>query len=187
MSHDFINDLLDAVKRVVTPEESLLREILIVSGMPNKTENLRYLSFNRQKITEENRTLEFSAVAVLNNRRVEQWRLSGYQKKLSQLVFNTRWNRNPLDLFLNRLRCDQEMMDILASAEEDYTLLGILHIEEKKGTNIFNRRFSRRVRPVIATPGIDDASLKKVIDFEANNEIAKSKIKGLPIYRKMAI
>lgn len=187
MGHDFINDLLNALKRVVNPEESFLREILIVSGMPRKTEKLRYLSFNRQKIKEENRTLEFSAVAVINNRRINQWRLSGYQKKISQLIFNTRWNRNPLDLFLNRLRCDQEMMDILDSAKEDYTLLGILQVEEKTGTNILNRRFSRRVRPVVAIAGVDDHSLKKVIDFEASNEIAKRKIKGLPIYRKKAI
>ena len=83
MSHDFIEDLRHALNRVVTADISKLKEILIISGMPEETENLRYMSFNRQIITEENRTMEFSAVAVINNRRAVHWRLEGYKKKIS--------------------------------------------------------------------------------------------------------
>ena len=181
MGNDFIGELLDALKRVFPPDASAMRDILIVSGMPEKTENLRYLAFNRQTIKDENRELEFSAVAVINNRRVSLWRLEGYKKKVSQFVF--RWTRNHLDLFLNNLRCDPAMMDVLAASTADYTLMGILKIEARP-TSGFLKRKIRRFRPVIAVPGIDENLLEKVIHFETANEIPCSLVKGLPLARK---
>ena len=183
MSHNFINDLINVLNRVVTPDIALLKEILIVGGMPEKTENLRYLSFNRYVDKKENRILEFSAVAIINNRRVEHWRLEGYPKKLSQIVFSTRWTKNPLDLFLNNLRCDSEMMDIMSFAPSHYTLLGILQIDDLDKTGFFKRKV-RSIRPIIAVPGLNESDLKKVIEFERNNEIVKSKVRGVLMYRK---
>ena len=140
MSQNFINDLTSALERIIRPDIALLKEILIVGGMPEKTENLRYLGFNRHVVQDgEDRTLEFSAVAMLNNRRIDKWRLAGYKKKVSQVVFSTRWTRNPLDLFMNALRCDDEIMDIFDSSSAPYTLLGILHIDEIKKTGFVKR------------------------------------------------
>ncbi|MFO8082796.1 MAG: hypothetical protein R6U27_00595 [Desulfobacterales bacterium] len=184
MSHNFINDLINSLNRVVTPNIALLKEILIVGGMPEKTENLRYLSFNRYVEEKENSIIEFSAVAVINNRRIENWRLEGYPKKLSQMVFSTRWTRNPLDLFLNNLRCDSEMMDIMNFASAHYALLGILQIDDFEKTGFFKRKV-RSVRPVIAIPELKEEELKKVIDFERSNEIVKSKVRGVLMYRKV--
>lgn len=184
MSRDFIDELLNALNRVVTPDVPALREVLIVSGMPMGTENLRYLSFNRQTVTSENRKTDFSAVAVINNRRAAHWRLRGYHKKVSQVVFSTRWTRNPLDLFLNNLRCDPDMMNLLASSASDYTLLGILQVDEKRGGGLLKRKF-RHVRPVVAVPGFDRDKLEKVIAFERSNEIRKIRIRGFPLYRKI--
>jgi len=183
MGHDFIEDLLDALKRVVVPDSEVLREILIVGGMPRNTQNLQYLSYNRQVTEDAGRTLILSAVAVINNRRVAKWRLKGYRQKLSQIVFDTRWTRNPLDLFLNNLRCDEEVMDILARAPGDYTLLGILQVEQKEGSGLRSRKV-RHLRPVVALPGLAPDDLEKVLAFETRNEIRKMKIRGLPVYRK---
>lgn len=184
MSNNFINDLISALNRTVTPDIALLKDILIVGGMPEKTENLRYLSFNRSVHAMENQTIEFSAVAVLNNRRIEHWKLEGYHKKLSQMVFSTRWTRNPLDLFLNNLRCDPELMNMIGSANAHYSLLGILQIDELEKTGFLKRKV-RSVRPVVAIPGLKDDDLKKIIDFENNNEIVKSKVRGFLVYRKV--
>jgi len=184
MSNNFINDLISALNRTVTPDIALLKEILIVGGMPEKTENLRYLSFNRTVHATENQTIEFSAVAVLNNRRIEHWKLEGYHKKLSQMVFSTQWTRNPLDLFLNNLRCDPELMNMIGSANAHYSLLGILQIDELEKTGFLKRKV-RSVRPVVAIPGLKDDDLKKIIDFENNNEIVKSKVRGFLVYRKV--
>ena len=180
MSHDFIDDLILSVNRVISPDAALLKEILILSGMPRKTENLRYLSFNRRVMTESARILQFSAVAVINNRWAGNWQLKGYKKKLSRIVFNKRWTRNPLDLFLNNLRCDPEMIRILGSSTRDYTVLGILQVEQALGTGILGRRLNR-IRPVIGISGIDAESLQKVIAFEIRNEIRKMALRGLPI------
>ena len=182
MSDDFISDLIDAVRRVILPNAPLLKEILIVSGMPQAGENLRYQSFNCQTENQGDQQTEFSAVAVINNRRIDQWRLEGRRKKLSQLIFSTRWTRNPLDLFVNALRCDRDMMDLMAAAASDYTLLGILKREGPEGTGVA-RRTTRRLRPVVAIPNLNEDDLKVVVQFEMGCEIRHVKIRGLPLYR----
>ncbi len=173
MGHDFIDDLLDGLKRVVTPDADLLRDVIVLSGLPERTENLHYLGFNNQVFEEENRKLEFSAVAIINNRRAANWRLGGYGKKISQIVFNTRWTRNALDLFINNLRCDEHMMDLLPASKSYFTLLGILRITEYRKSYI-GRRSSRSVRPVVVIPGIDAEQLKRVIDFEDRYTVKES-------------
>lgn len=178
VSPDFIDDLLQALKRVVPPNTSQMKDILIISGMPEATENLRYLGFNRQIIKEDDRTLEFSAVAVINNRRTSHWQLGGYREKISRIVFSSRWTRNPMDFFMNSVRCDPGLMDILARAPGNYSLLGILQVEKIAGSGLIKRK-PRHVRPVIAVPGIGEEDLKKVITFEKANEIGRSKLKGL--------
>ena len=172
MSADFIDDLLRAVERVFPPDKPALKEILIISGMPDDTQNLRYLGFNRQVLEENGLRKAFSAVALINNRRAKQWRLTGHVQKMSQLIFNPRWTRNELDLFINALRCSPDIMNLLASTTATYSLLGILEIEERADTGIF-RRWLRRVRPVLAVPGSDAQEIQMVAAFERLNEIRK--------------
>jgi hypothetical protein len=187
MSPDFIADLIETLERVITPDSKPLKEVLIISGMPEKTENLRYLGFNRQVIRESNnRTLEFSAVAIINNRRIARWRLEGVPLKLSRIVFSTRWTRNPLDLYINNLRSDAGLMDWLSAADANYTLLGILKIDTIEGRGLLKRRLCR-IRPVVSVPGIDKAVLEQILSFENRNEICKSRIRGLPFYRKTGV
>jgi hypothetical protein len=186
MVRNFIEELIDAVNRVLTLDTALLKEVLIVCGMPEKTQNLRYLNFNRQLVAQENRTLEFSAVAVINNRRTANWALSGYRRKISQVVFSTRWTRNPLDLFLNNLRCSEALMEMLGSSSAGYTLLGILHIREVQGTGILKRKL-HFIRPVVAVPRLNESELEKIKAFEAANEIQKTRILGLLFYRKIGL
>lgn len=184
MSHDFIGDLLNALTRVLSPEVARLKEVLILSGMPEETDNLRYLGFNRQVVKQDGRTLEFSAVAVVNNRRAAQWRLTGVAQKLSRMVFHPRWTHNPLNLFLHRLRCDPTVMDLLASAGGDYTLLGILTTSETLGRGLFKRHY-RSIRPVVAVTGLDAAGVEALSAFEEQNEIRQVKLRGLPHYRRI--
>jgi hypothetical protein len=180
VSRDFIEELIRGLDRVITPDTGMLREILILSGMPRQTENLRYMSYNRQVETGRNRVVIFSAVAVINNRRAERWQLSGTRKKLSQFIFNTRWTRNPLDLFLNNLRCNPEMISLMDAAQTDYTLLGILQESRLRGGGFLERKWFR-VRPVVVIPGLFPADQYQVESFETRNEIRKVRIKGLPI------
>jgi hypothetical protein len=183
MTKNFIDDLIQAVTRVVTPNVPLLKDVLVIGGMPEQTQNLRYLSYNRHTAMERGRSCEFSAVAVINNRRVEDWQLTGYPKKISRWVFSTRWASNPLDLFLNNLRCDPLAMMVLARASSNYTLLGILTETDLHGSGLTNRR-AQYICPVVAVPGIEADALKTIQAFETANQIKKSGIVGLQFYRK---
>lgn len=183
MNNDFVDDLIHAVNRVVMPNVPLLKDVLVIGGMPEKTQNLKYLSYNRNVTISKGQSCEFSAVAILNNQRIGSWQLSGYSKKISGWVFSTRWTRNPLDLFLNRLRCDLPTMAILSGATSPYTLLGILSLTDLVG-NCDKNQPAQYVRPVVAVPGIDADALKTIQAFEAGNQIKKSGLIGLQFYRK---
>jgi hypothetical protein len=167
MHGDFLDELLGALDRVAPLHHEALKEILILSGMPEETQNLRYLAYNRQVLSRGGANLEFSAVAVINNRRIGQWRLEGLRKTISRIVFHPLWTRrNPMDLFLSRLRGNQRMMTLLAASRKDYTLLGILQVEKLRPAVA-----SRESRPVVALPGISDADLQMVRDFEINHRL----------------
>lgn len=183
MSANFIHDLIEALERIAPFEAAPLKDVLIVCGMPEKTQNIQYVGFNRQSVADGNRTLTFSAVAILNNRRAENLRLTGTWERLARLIFSTRWTKNPLDLFLNELRCDTAVMDLLAAARAPYGMLGILNIDTVTGSG-FSRKTGRSVRPVLAVPDLSAADLATIETFEARCEIRKSKIKGLPLYYK---
>jgi hypothetical protein len=76
------------------------------------------------------------------------------------------------------------MMDILASASANFTLMGILQVDEIEGAGLFKRNI-RRVRPIIAIPGIKSDELKTVVAFETGNEIRKTNIRGFPLSRRI--
>jgi hypothetical protein len=175
MHHDFIDDLLATLERVIQPDQPQLRELLIFNGMPEDTQNLRYLSYNRQRVNAQGRTLLFTVAAVVNNRRISHWRLTGYHEKISRMVFNPRWTRSPLDLFLIRLRSHRALMDILASASARYSLIGIMHIEMQRA-GLAARRRTYRIHPVVGLPGIDEEALGTIVAFEKANEIERRRI-----------
>ncbi len=183
MKNNYIDDLIQSVTRVVTPNVPLLKDVLVIGGMPDKTQNLQYLSYNRDTTIVRGQSCEFSAVAVINNRRAGEWQLTGYPKTISRWVFSTRWARNPLDLFLNNLRCNPAVISVLSGATSTYTLLGILTETELQGSGLTNRR-AQYICPVVAVPGIEVTALQTIQAFESANQIKKSGIIGLQLYRK---
>ena len=183
MKNNYIDDLIHSIARVVKPNVPLLKDVLVIGGMPDKTQNLQYLSYNRDTTLARGLSCEFSAVAVINNRRALEWQLSGYPKKISRWVFSARWARNPLDLFLNNLRCNSSVISVLAGAASNYTLLGILTETDLQGSGLTNRR-TQYICPVVAVPGIEVNALQTIQAFESANQIKKSGIIGLEFYRK---
>lgn len=183
MKNNYIDALIHSVARVVEPNVPLLKDVLVIGGMPDKTQNLQYLSYNRDTTLARGLSCEFSAVAVINNRRASEWQLTGYPKKISRWVFSTRWARNPLDLFLNNLRCSPSVIPVLTGATSNYTLLGILTETDLHGTGLTNRR-AQYICPVVAVPGIEVNALQTIQAFESANQIKKSGIIGLELYRK---
>ena len=183
MRNDYVDDLIRSVARVVTPNVPLLKEVLVIGGMPDKTQNLQYLSYNRHTTVVNGACCEFSAVAVINNRRAGEWRLTGYPKKISRWIFSTRWTRNPLDLFINNMRCDPSLTAVMGGADSHYSLLGILTRTDIQCAPLTHRS-AQYISPVVAIPGIDQPALDVVNAFEAANRIKKAGIIGLQLYRK---
>jgi hypothetical protein len=183
VKNNFIDDLIHAVDRVVKPNVGLLKEVLVIGGMPEPTQNLRYLSYNRHTTLEGDRSYDFCAVAVINNRRAEEWQLTGYSKKISRWVFSTRWTRNPLDLYLCTIRCDPSVMAVLAGAASHYSLLGILTINDLHRAGLTRKR-AQHICPVVAVPGIDADELKTIQAYEAASQIRRSGLIGVQFYRK---
>ena len=87
--------------------------------------------------------------------------------------------RNPLDLFLNAVRCDTNIMDILKAAAFDYTILGLLQIEETQNSRLLKRK-RRHIRPVLAVPGLSEEALAAIVAFEHNHEIRNTKLRASP-------
>jgi hypothetical protein len=72
---------------------------------------------------------------------------------------------------------------MLAGAVSNYTLLGILTETDLHGSGLTNRR-AQYIHPVVAVPGIGGDALQIVQAFESANQIKKSGIIGLELYRK---
>ena len=172
MHHDFIDDLLEALNRIIEPDRDKLRELLIFNGMPEDTQNLRYLSYNQQQVVENESLRRVSIAAVINNRRVAQWRLSGYREKISQIVFNPRWTRSPVDIFLIRLRYQAAVMNILEAATARYTLFGILQVQKRQASG-WRRGNRNRIHPVVALPGASADALAAIQAFEQASGIER--------------
>ena len=182
MSHYLINEMIRALYRVVEPDPAELTEVLVISGMPDKTQNIKYLAYNRHVVTHGNRMIEFSATAVINNRMTSTWRLDGYKRKLSRIVFNKQWTRNPLDIFINNIRCDHAVMDTLAWSAGPFTLFGIVNVSELSGNGLI--KFEKTsIKPIIAAPGLEERALKIIVDFENRNTISKRNVRGFPLQR----
>lgn len=184
MTDDQINGLISALKREVVPDETQLKEILILSGMPEKSENLKYLGFNGHIIESDHRSTEFSAIAVINNHRVDHWRLDGLSRRLNRFLIDKRWTRNPVDIFISNLRCSSKMMNLLAESSGAYTLLGMLRYQVAQVAGAKKRKV-RHIRPILAVSGIDGVGAGMVAAFETANEIRTTKIKGLPFHRQV--
>ncbi|HDI58991.1 MAG TPA: hypothetical protein ENF48_01315 [Desulfobacteraceae bacterium] len=167
MTGDFIDELLGALARIAPLNHGYLKEILILSGWPEETQNLRYLAYNRQVLAHGGANLEFSAVAVINNRRAARWRLEGWRRTVSRLVFHPLWaNSKPMDLFLIQLRSDAAMTDLMAASRRDFTLFGILRSEPLRPSAAVCE-----IRPVIGLPGLDREGLARVENFETHNRL----------------
>ena len=105
------------------------------------------------------------------------------KKRISQVIFSERWCRNPLDLYLHKLRCEPEIIALMDAASADYTLFGILQIDEVEDKRFLKRKF-RSLRPVLAIPRLDEDAAEILVAFESAATIKKVKTRGLPIYKK---
>ena len=178
------NELIQCIERVLTPDYGLFRKVLLEVCPIDPTQSIHYLPYNQQEAYQNGRTLTLSLVAALNNRRVNKYRHGGVGKNLSRLTFAG--SSNLMDVFINRIRCDDGIVDAMAASKRDISVVGILQIDDVQAGRLIKTRL-RSIRPLILLPGATAPGHETVLAFEKRNEIVKKKIFGLPIYKRTAL
>jgi hypothetical protein len=172
--------LIQDVGRIIPPDTALFHQIVVQAGAPEATQSLRYLPFNRQVHVDGDVTTALSLVVIFNNLRMGRYFLGGIRERLSRLVFL--FSFNIMDRFIRSVRLDQRLLDIMAAAPGEFSIMGIVQLDEIRRTRFFKRR-CRVIFPLLLVPVADAASRDYIIQFEKKQTIEKIKIPLLPLYR----
>jgi hypothetical protein len=172
--------LIQDIQRIIPPDTSHFHQIVVQAGAPEATQSLRYLPFNRQVHVEGDVTTALSLVVLFNNLRMQRFFLSGIRKRLNRLVFF--FSFNIMDNFIRNVRLDQGLLEIMAAAPGEFSIMGIVQRDEIRRSRFFNRH-CRAIFPLLLVPVTDAASRDYIIQFETSQTIQKVKIPLLPLYR----
>ena len=172
--------LIRGIERILPPDMALFREAVMRVGAPEATQSLRYLPFNRQIHADWNVTTTLSLVVLFNNMRMERFFLGGFRERLSRLVF--KFSFNTMDRFVRAVRLDRRLLDIMATSDGEFSIMGIVQRDDIQRKRFFKRR-CRYVYPLLLIPVTDAASQSYLMDFEKRQTIGKIKIPLLPLYR----
>lgn len=179
-----VDALLDALEGIVQADREPLRTVIEESGLPEGSQRIRYMHYNRQVLQENDRTVSFSVVAVIHNRTMGKFRLRGVFRKLSRRVFA--FSRNRMDVFINNLRCDDTLPLRMEASPVPYSLFCMVRVDEIHRGRFF-RRYYRRIRPAVVVCGLSDAERRMVEAFEQANEVLQVKRFGLPLYKTVDV
>ncbi len=173
--------LIRDIERIIPPDNELFRETVVRAGAPEATQSLRYLPFNQQIHVDGDGTITLSLVVLFNNLRMERFFLSGIQEKLSRLVF--KFSFNVMDRFIRAVRLDHRLLRIMAAADGEFSIMGIVQRDEIQRKRFYKRRL-RYTYPLLLIPLTDRVSRGYLIEFERRQTIEKIKISLIPLYRR---
>lgn len=173
--------LIRGIERIIPPDTAHFHAAVITAGAPEATQSLRYLPFNRQIYAEQDVTICLSLVVLFNNLRMERFFLGGIRERLSRLVFT--FSSNAMDRFIRAVRLDQQLLQIMATATGEFSIMGIVQRDEIQCQR-FSKRRCRFLYPLLLIPIADAASQAYIIEFEKRQTIAKIKMPLLPLYRQ---
>jgi hypothetical protein len=173
--------LIRDIERILPPDTDLFHETVILTGAPKATQSLRYLPFNRQIHADGEVTTTLSLVVLFNNLRMERFFLCGFRERLSRLVF--KFSFNVMDRFIRAIRLDHRLLRIMATADGEFSIMGIVKRDEIQRKRFYKRR-CRFIYPLLLIPVNDPDSQSYLIEFERRQTIGKIKIPLIPLYRK---
>jgi hypothetical protein len=179
-----VDELIRSIERVLEPDYEQFTTTVLDAGPPEATQSIKYLPFNRQIIHAQDRTTSLSLVAMLNNSRMHKYQLKGMKKKISQKVFAL--TANLMDVFINNIRIDARLIDIMVNSTGELSILGMLQVDEISRAKLISRRI-RCIRPLLLIPGIRNDDLQYVKTFELRNERQRIKRLGLPVYKALTL
>ena len=172
--------LIGDIERIIPPDVALFHETIVAADPPKATQSLRYLPFNRQVYASGEVSTCLSLVVMFNNLRMERFFLKGLHERISRLVF--KFSFNVMDRFIRAVRLDRRLLRIMATADGEYSIMGIVQRDEVHHNRLF-KRHCRFLSPLLLIPITDLNNQSYVIEFEKQQTIAKIKIPLLPVYR----
>jgi hypothetical protein len=172
--------LIRDIERIIPPDTALFHEAVIIAGAPEATQSLHYLPFNRQIHADGDVTTTLSLVVLFNNLRMERFFLDGFRERISRVVF--KFSFNVMDRFIRAIRLDHRLLRIMATADGEFSIMGIVQRDEIQRKRFF-KRHCRLVYPLLLIPISDLTSRDYLIQFERRQTIGKIKIPLIPLYR----
>ncbi len=172
--------LIRDIERIIPPDTALFQEAVIIAGAPEATQSMHYLPFNRQIHADGDVTTTLSLVVLFNNLRMERFFLSGFREWISRLVF--KFSFNVMDRFIRAIRIDHRLLRIMATADGEFSIMGIVQRDEIQRKRFIKRR-CRFLYPLLLIPIADPVSQDYLIEFERRQTIGKIKIPLIPLYR----
>jgi hypothetical protein len=171
--------LIRDIERIIPPDKALFHEAVIIAGAPEATQSLNYLPFNRQVHADGDVTTTLSLVVLFNNPRMERFFLSGFRERISRPVF--KFSFNVMDRFIRAIRLDHHLLRIMATADGEFSIMGIVQRDEIQRKRFFKQR-CRFLCPLLLIPIADPVSRDYLIEFERRQTIGKIKIPLIPLY-----
>ena len=172
--------LIRDIERIIPPDTALFQEAVIIAGAPEATQSMHYLPFNRQIHADGDVNTTLSLVVLFNNLRMERFFLSGFREWISRLVF--KFSFNVMDRFIRAIRIDHRLLRIMATADGEFSIMGIVQRDEIQRKRFIKRR-CRFLYPLLLIPIADPVSQDYLIEFERRQTIGKIKIPLIPLYR----
>jgi hypothetical protein len=180
---DLAGRLIADIQRIMPAERSSLQELLMSVEAPAGRRPIRYLPFNQQQyVADDTTTVTLSLVALLNNNRMENYHLGGIWRRLCVWAF--KFSSSPMDRFIQLgIRMDARLLQMMQAANGDYSVLGIVQLDQIRKKWFFNRHF-RFIQPLLLIPVTHHKHRASIINFEKHHTIGRIKIPLLPLFRK---
>jgi hypothetical protein len=172
--------LIRDIQRVMPPDTALFHAVIARAGAPEASQSMRYLPFNRQVHVDGDVTTTLSLVVLFNNLRMQRFFLKGIRERISRWIF--KFSFNVMDRFIRNVRLDRRLLQIMATAGGEFSIMGVVQQDAIDRRRFISRR-CRYIFPLLLIPVADAASHDYIIQFEKRQTIAKIKIPLLPLYR----
>jgi len=172
--------LIGNIQRILPPDTAMFHEAILQAGAPDAGQPMRYLPFNRQIHRDGDLITALSLVVLFNNPAMERFILKGVRERISRLVY--KFSFNNMDCFIRSVRLDWKLLQIMATAPGEFSIMGIVQRDEVQRKRLIRRR-CRYIYPLLLIPTGDKTSYDYILQFEKRHTIPKIKIPLLPLYR----
>lgn len=164
---------------LVSLDKGLFLDLLVSTHIQDSSKFYEALPDNQQEIQETDHFHIFSLRRVLRNRNARGYRLSQW-KKMYEAILSS-FGIYSSDALTRNLRANANLIEMMASCEEPFSLLGKLQTFDYNNPN----EVFVVTRPVLIIPGAEN--IEQIRDWEKANTIyeREKRFLGFPIQKRI--